>query len=142
MRASLTNVYTACALMTERVEGGYDTDGKLTYSTVTGGSAAGQVYYLCDGEENVVLGVSRTWTSADRTKAAAELGDAFTDETSGLNTVRYELKVSGLSSYTFPRLKNLPHYGDWKAEFESAHWPTTNTMRMEATASTAAISTL
>ena len=119
MRASLTNVYTACALMTERVEGGYDTDGKLTYSTVTGGSAAGQVYYLCDGEENVVLGVSRTWTSADRTEAAAELGDAFTDETSGLNTVRYELKVSGLSSYTFPRLKNLPHYGDWKAEFES-----------------------
>lgn len=65
------------------------------------------------------MGVSRTWTSADRTKAAAELGDAFTDETSGLNTVRYELKVSGLSSYTFPRLKNLPHYGDWKAEFES-----------------------
>ena len=119
MRASLTNVYTACAPMTERVEGGYDTDGKLTYSTVTGGSAAGQVYYLCDGEENVVLGASRTWTSADRTEAAAELGDAFTDETSGLNTVRYELKVSGLSSYTFPRLKNLPHYGDWKAEFES-----------------------
>ena len=119
MRASLTNVYTACAPMTERVEGGYDTDGKLTYSTVTGGSAAGRVYYLCDGEENVVLGASRTWTSADRTEAAAELGDAFTDETSGLNTVRYELKVSGLSSYTFPRLKNLPHYGDWKAEFES-----------------------
>ena len=119
MRASLTNVYTACALMTERAEGGYDTDGKLTYSTVTGGSAAGQVYYLCNGEENVVLGESRTWTSADRTEAAAELGDAFTDETSGLNTVRYELKVSGLSSYTFPRLKNLPHYGDWKAEFES-----------------------
>lgn len=48
------------------------------------------------------MGESRTWTSADRTEAAAELGDAFTDETSGLNTVRYELKVSGLSSYTFP----------------------------------------
>lgn len=44
MRASLTNVYTACAPMTERAEGGYDTDGKLTYSTVTGGSAAGRVY--------------------------------------------------------------------------------------------------
>ncbi|MEI3330809.1 MAG: hypothetical protein V8R27_04220 [Oscillospiraceae bacterium] len=124
------------------MEGGYDTDGKLTHSTVTGGSAAGQVYYLCDGEKNVALGVSRTWTSADRTKAAAELGDAFTDETSGLDTVRYELKVSGLSSYTFPRLKICRITAIGRQNLNPAHWPTTNTMRIEATASTAAISTL
>ena len=24
----------------------------------------------------------------------------------------------GLTLYSYPKLKNLPHYGDWKAEFE------------------------
>ncbi len=106
----LENVYTACAPL----EG-----DKLTYSTVRSGAATGTLYYLCDGEENAA-GVQRSWSgSADRATAAAELGEAFTDETGGLNTVAYNLKVNGLVTYTYPKLTNLTHYGDWKAKFES-----------------------
>ena len=25
----------------------------------------------------------------------------------------------GLTLYSYPKLKDLPHYGDWKAEFEN-----------------------
>lgn len=50
--------------------------------------------------------------------ACVRLGTAFTAETS--DTVAYNLMDNmGLSTYSYPRLTGLPHYGDWQADFES-----------------------
>lgn len=109
----LENVYAACAPLSE--DG--SAEQKLTYSTVLSGTGT-NVYYLCDGETNA-LGTAAAWSGTDRAAAAAKLGEAFSAETGGLNTIAYNLKVDGLTSYTFPKLTGLTHYGDWKAEFES-----------------------
>lgn len=111
---SIENVYTACAPLDEN-------DRALDYSTVSGinGGVGNNVYYLCNSNTNAI-GELRSWKSSDRQTVAETLGSAFAgDDSSGLITVAYNLKVSGLMSYTYPKLTGLNHYGDWKAEFES-----------------------
>lgn len=55
-------------------------------------------------------------TLSDRTNMAVELGDAFTG--SVISTNAYNLKNQGLTGYSYPALKGMPHYGDWEANFE------------------------
>lgn len=43
--------------------------------------------------------------------------DAFTDSAESSNP--YNLKKQGLTSYSYPSLTGIPHYGDWEANFES-----------------------
>lgn len=110
---SVENAYTACAPLDEAV-------GSLNYSTVAGNNvgSVNNVYYLCSSENQI--GELKNWKSSDRQNAANILGSAFAgDDSSGLITVAYNLKVSGLMSYTYPKLTGLNHYGDWQAEFES-----------------------
>lgn len=103
------------------------TDMKLTYSTVkppAAGTAPADidaVYYLFPSR-NDLSGTSfinyAEWSGQNRTEGVKALGAAFTAETS--DTVAYNLMDNmGLSTYSYPRLTGLPHYGDWQADFES-----------------------
>ena len=108
------NVYTACA----RLE-----SGGLTYSTAADGGSLSGVYYLGGGETNLAGTESADysqWSGDKRENAVKLLGTAFTADTSGSQTVAYNLvEGMGLGDYSYPRLTDLPHYGDWQAEFES-----------------------
>lgn len=103
------------------------TDMKLTYSTVkppAAGTAPADidaVYYLFPSR-NDLSGTSfvnyAEWSGQNRAEGVKVLGTAFTAETS--DTVAYNLMDNmGLSTYSYPRLTGLPHYGDWQADFES-----------------------
>lgn len=116
---SLKACYSACVRL--------GTDMKLTYSTVkppAAGAAPADidtVYYLFHSR-NDLSGTSfvnyAEWSGQNRTEGVKALGTAFTAETS--DTVAYNLMDNmGLSTYSYPRLTGLPHYGDWQADFES-----------------------
>ena len=116
---SLKACYSACVRL--------GTDMKLTYSTVkppAAGTAPADidtVYYLFHSR-NDLSGTSfvnyAEWSGQNRTEGVKALGTAFTAETS--DTVAYNLMDNmGLSTYSYPRLTGLPHYGDWQADFES-----------------------
>lgn len=116
---SLKACYSACVRL--------GTDMKLTYSTVkppAAGTAPADidaVYYLFP-RRNDLSGTSfinyAKWSGQNRTEGVKALGTAFTAETS--DTVAYNLMDNmGLSTYSYPRLTDLPHYGDWQADFES-----------------------
>ena len=116
---SLKACYSACVRL--------GTDMKLTYSTVkppAAGTAPADidaVYYLFPSRNDL----PRTsfvnyaeWSGQNRAEGVKVLGTAFTAETS--DTVAYNLMDNmGLSTYSYPRLTGLPHYGDWQADFES-----------------------
>lgn len=116
---SLKACYSACVRL--------GTDMKLTYSTVkppAAGTAPADidaVYYLFPSR-NDLSGTSFVnyagWSGQNRTEGVKALGAAFTAETS--DTVAYNLMDNmGLSTYSYPRLTGLSHYGDWQADFES-----------------------
>ena len=116
---SLKACYSACVRL--------GTDMKLTYSTVKSPAAGtapadiDAVYYLFPSR-NDLSGTSfvnyAKWSGQNRTEGVKALGTAFTAETS--DTVAYNLMDNmGLSTYSYPRLTGLPHYGDWQADFES-----------------------
>lgn len=116
---SLKACYSACVRL--------GTDMKLTYSTVkppAAGTAPADidtVYYLFHSR-NDLSGTSfvnyAEWSGQNRAEGVKVLGTAFTAETS--DTVAYNLMDNmGLSTYSYPRLTGLPHYGDWQADFES-----------------------
>ena len=116
---SLKACYSACVRL--------GTDMKLTYSTVkppAAGTAPADidaVYYLFPSRND--LSGTRfikyaEWSGQNRAEGVKVLGTAFTAETS--DTVAYNLMDNmGLSTYSYPRLTGLPHYGDWQADFES-----------------------
>ena len=116
---SLKSCYSACVRL--------GADMKLTYSTVkppAAGTAPADidtVYYLFPSR-NDLSGTSfvnyAEWSGQNRAEGVKVLGTAFTAETS--DTVAYNLMDNmGLSTYSYPRLTGLPHYGDWQADFES-----------------------
>ena len=116
---SLKACYSACVRL--------GTDMKLTYSTVKSPAAGtapadiDAVYYLFPSR-NDLSGTSfvnyAEWSGQNRAEGVKALGTAFTAETS--DTVAYNLMDNmGLSTYSYPRLTDLPHYGDWQADFES-----------------------
>lgn len=116
---SLKACYSACVRL--------GADMKLTYSTVkppAAGTAPADidtVYYLFHSR-NDLSGTSfvnyAEWSGQNRAEGVKVLGTAFTAETS--DTVAYNLMDNmGLSTYSYPRLTGLPHYGDWQADFES-----------------------
>lgn len=116
---SLKACYSACVRL--------GADMKLTYSTVkppaagTAPADIAAVYYLFPSR-NDLSGTSfvnyAKWSGQNRAEGVKVLGTAFTAETS--DTVAYNLMDNmGLSTYSYPRLTGLPHYGDWQADFES-----------------------
>ena len=110
---TLTNLYSACVPLTAE---------KLTYGTVvlnssSGGKNAKNVYYLGESAESTI-GKPKNYSELNAPNAVADLlSNAFTRKNS--DTYAYNLMSGlGLTLYSYPKLKNLPHYGDWQAEFE------------------------
>lgn len=111
---TLQNVYSACVPLTAE---------KLTYGTVIlnknqgDGSYAKKVYYLGKSAEPTI-GTPISYSELNAADAEKLFDStAFTRQNS--DTYAYNLmKGLGLTLYSYPKLKNLPHYGDWKAEFE------------------------
>ena len=116
-----TNVYTACAPL----------DGtSLSYiiGEKEGVDAPGvqNVFYLSDVESNSAYsGLKQVsyadWSGSKIPDASKKLSDgtatAFTTATS---TTPYNLMEGlGLTRYSYPALTDLPHYGDWQAQFEN-----------------------
>ncbi|MCR5097737.1 MAG: type II secretion system GspH family protein, partial [Lachnospiraceae bacterium] len=84
-----------------------------TCRSITDPSSEKSVYYF------VTSGIHASGTHEIGPKKSAELlaliGDAFKTDTR--YTVSYDLRGT-LSNYPYPCLQNLPHYGDWQAEFK------------------------
>ncbi len=116
---TLENVYSACAPLH---------GDSLTYGTAANTSGGGSdtspknVYYLGETENpDTTIGIQKKyqdWKDAD--VGTVFNSAAFTNEIKEKgDTYAYNLmKGLGLTLYSYPKLKNLPHYGDWKAEFE------------------------
>lgn len=111
---TLQNVYSACVPLTAE---------KLTYGTVIlnknqgDGSYAKKVYYLGKSAEPTI-GTPISYSELNAADAEKLFDStAFTRQNS--DTYAYNLMSGlGLTLYSYPKLKILPHYGDWKAEFE------------------------
>ena len=115
-----TSSYSACA---------YLGNPQAVYTTAKTSTSIAtdikNVFYLTsglDGKQHTDI----TGTTGGRSYAemiAAEFltdlgGTAFT-AASADTTHPYNLLGQGLSTYSYPRLVNLSHYGDWQAEFET-----------------------
>ena len=116
---NIENCYSACVPL--------DAD-KLTYETssnsgIGDGAKVERVYYLGETENPATtIGTPISYSklnAADAEKLfASDTSNAFTRQNS--DTYAYNLMSGlGLTLYSYPKLKNLPHYGDWKAEFEN-----------------------
>ena len=113
----LENVYSACATLTGE---------SLTYGTAANTSGGGSgtiptVYYLGKSAKSTI-GEEKSYQDLNAADAekwfASDTSNAFTRKNS--DTYAYNLMSGlGLTLYSYPKLKNLPHYGDWKAEFEN-----------------------
>ena len=110
----LENVYSACAPLT---------GGSLTYGTAANTSGGGSgtiptVYYLGNSAAPTI-GTQKDYDVLNAPNADTLFDSkAFTRQNS--DTYAYNLMSGlGLTLYSYPKLKNLPHYGDWKAEFEN-----------------------
>lgn len=115
---NIENCYSACVPL--------DAD-KLTYETssnsgIGDGAKVERVYYLGETvNPDTTIGEKKSYqdlNAADAEKLfASDTSNAFTRQNS--DTYAYNLMSGlGLTLYSYPKLKNLPHYGDWKAEFE------------------------
>lgn len=86
------------------------------YATAKGGSFTGKVYYAA-GNVNIADAVpGEALGTLAITEMAGNLGTAFKSDTADYTA--YNLMGQTLSSYTYPVLTSLAHYGDWDAAFQ------------------------
>ena len=112
----LRNVYSACATLKGE---------SLTYGTAhkTSGTSGNDnitnVYYLSETkDEKDTIGDRKSYQELSAPNAVTDLLSADFTKQNG-DTHAYNLMSGlGLSQYSYPRLANLPHYGDWQAKFE------------------------
>lgn len=115
-----TNSYSACA---------YLGNPQAVYTTaITSTSIATDivnVFYLTsglDGKQHTdITGTTggRSYEEMIAAKFLTDLGSTAFTAASADTTHPYNLLGQGLSTYSYPRLVNLSHYGDWQAEFET-----------------------
>ncbi len=115
-RATMSRSYTVCS---------YDRVGGTLHTTASSSASdAVQVYYLAASGERISRldhTVEKIYTDlSKRDEMVALLGDKFTSTTGADKYSHpYNLRGQGLSAYSYPGLSGIPHYGDWKADFES-----------------------
>lgn len=116
---TLSNVYTAVTFMkTAGDDTSADAAEAESFSIAPGKITNG--FYLNQGnstdEKKWPQGENTSYkTLSNKSTMAASLGDDFTAATT---THAYNLRNQGLSSYSYPALKNMAHYGDWQASYE------------------------
>ena len=126
----LAETYSIVAAYPQADNGGIDHDSnKITagasysdyeyYSTaVAKPRASSSVYYFTGGSDN-----DHDWDGTDPVNNISSselqklLGSAFEIDTNG--TTPYNLMGQTLTTYTYPRIAALDHYGDWESEFQS-----------------------
>ena len=115
-----TNSYSACAYL-GNPQAVYTT-AKTSTSTATD---IENVFYLTsglDGKQHTdITGTTggRSYAEMIEAKFLTGLGSTAFTAASADTTHPYNLLGQGLSTYSYPRLVNLSHYGDWQAEFET-----------------------
>lgn len=117
--SSLTHAYTLVKLCTSDDSGIVDKEpeGYTYYATVSSGSVS-NVYYVrssvnTDVNKGEAVNAKDLKDKALKDKA---LGEYFQQTT--LADHPYKLMGQSLTSYNYPKLNGLAHYGDWDAEFE------------------------
>ncbi len=83
-----------------------------------------KVFYLNSGLESKtpthISGTSgKSYADMSAAQFLTDLGGNAFAAASADTTHPYNLLGQGLSTYSYPRLVNLSHYGDWQAEFET-----------------------
>lgn len=115
-----TNSYSACAYL-GNPQAVYTTANTST-SIATG---IENVFYLTsglDGKQHTdITGTTggRSYAEMIAAEFLTDLGSTAFAAASADTTHPYNLLGQGLSTYSYPRLVNLSHYGDWQAEFET-----------------------
>lgn len=112
--SSLTNAYTLVKPCTSDDSGIVDKEpeGYTYYATVSSGSVSNVYYVRSSVNTNVNMGEA---VNAKELKDK-DLGEHFQQTT--LADHPYKLMGQSLTSYNYPKLNGLAHYGDWDAEFE------------------------
>lgn len=116
--ANAHSAYSACA---------FPGTPQIIYTTAAEGTAANvsSVFYLTSGLDGQTIH-SLTGTTQGLPYAQMSAGSfltalnstAFTTASAD-TTVPYNLLSQGLSTYSYPLLTGMNHYGDWQAEFEA-----------------------
>ena len=116
--ANAHSAYSACA---------FPGTPQIIYTTATEGTAANvsSVFYLTSGLDgrsiHSLTGTTQGLPYAQMSAASfltALNSTAFTTASAD-TTVPYNLLSQGLSTYSYPLLTGMNHYGDWQAEFEA-----------------------
>lgn len=115
-----TNSYSACA---------YLGNPQAVYTTAKTSTSIAtdikNVFYLTsglDGKQHTdITGTTggRSYAEMIAAQFLTDLGGTAFTAASADTTHPYNLLGQGLSTYSYPRLVNLSHYGDWQAEFET-----------------------
>lgn len=115
-----TNSYSACA---------YLGNPQAVYTTAKTSTSIAtdikNVFYLTsglDGKQHTdITGTTdgRSYAEMIAAEFLTDLGGTAFTAASADTTHPYNLLGQGLSTYSYPRLVNLSHYGDWQAEFET-----------------------
>lgn len=116
--ANARSSYSACA---------FSGTPQIIYTTAAAGNATdvSSVFYLTsglDGQNVQSLTETTQGRSYPQMSAASfltELNSTAFTTASADTTQPYNLLSQGLSTYSYPRLTGLSHYGDWQAEFEA-----------------------
>lgn len=116
--ANAHSAYSACA---------FPGTPQIIYTTAAEGAAANvsSVFYLTSGLDgrsiHSLTGTTQGLPYAQMSAASfltALNSTAFTTASAD-TTVPYNLLSQGLSTYSYPLLTGMSHYGDWQAEFEA-----------------------
>lgn len=116
--ANAHSAYSACA---------FPGTPQIIYTTAAEGTAANvsSVFYLTSGLDGQTIhsltGTTQGLPYAQMSAASfltALNSTAFTTASAD-TTVPYNLLSQGLSTYSYPLLTGMNHYGDWQAEFEA-----------------------
>ena len=118
--AKATNSYIACAYL-----GNPQTVYTTAKTSTNIATDIKNVFYLTsglDGKRHTdITGTTggRRYTEMIAAEFLTDLGGTAFTAASADTTHPYNLLGQGLSNYSYPRLVNLSHYGDWQAEFET-----------------------
>ena len=131
--ATVDHSYSAVSWLKADHNSSTEEDQVVRYSTIpnSGKASVIRLYFLNGGtdyntitEENKATGEKVSYSELSNIiDMAKELNTTENGQVSNFAgasvTYPYNLKNQGLSSYSYPALSGMPHYGDWQAFFEA-----------------------
>ena len=124
--ATVDHSYTAVTWLKADTEGNTET---VRYSTLPkGNDTVNNLFFLNGGtdysegtkdEEKSWVGEKVSYTDLSSRQQMVNRLDSSAFISTASATYPYNLRQQGLTGYSYPALKGMPHYGDWEADFES-----------------------